>query len=69
MASAGFEVPYLFIARALDEPDDKLLAELMGQTWKAALASTYPERKWRTRVLKPEETGSVVGVAFEEVRS
>ena len=66
---AGFrwvEVPYLFSRDCTEDDEDHYLAELMAETWRGALLAHYPKQKWVTRVLEPEETGSVVGVCFEE---
>ena len=61
------EVPYLFADTAsLSDEDDAMLAKMIAQAWRAALANEFPENSWVTRVLSPEETGSVVGVCFEE---
>jgi hypothetical protein len=60
------EVPYLFLKDDLEDEEDYFLAQLMAESWKGALMSQFPEQKWVARVLEPEETGSTVGVCFEE---
>jgi len=60
------EVPYLFANTSLSESDDHLLARMLAHSWLAALSLSFPATRWVTRVLTPEETGSVVGVCFEE---
>jgi hypothetical protein len=58
------EVACLFSKNQLAEDDDRLLAEMMAETWLGALHQFEPALTWRTRVLHPDETGSVWGVAF-----
>ncbi|HYE66184.1 MAG TPA: hypothetical protein VD966_11405 [Pyrinomonadaceae bacterium] len=60
------EVPYLFSNDGDLKDEHHYLAQLMAETWKGALLLQFPEQKWTTRVLEPEETGEVVGVCFEE---
>jgi hypothetical protein len=50
----------------LDDEEDYFLAQLMAESWKGALMSQFPEQKWVTRVLESTETGSTIGVCFEE---
>ena len=61
------EIPYLFADLSkLSDEDDSILAELVACAWKGALSVQFPDSVWVTRVMTPEETGSVVGVCFEE---
>jgi hypothetical protein len=60
------EVPYLFLKDDLNDEEDYFLAQLIAESWKGALMSQFPEQGWETKVLEPEETGSTVGVCFEE---
>ena len=62
------EIPYLFEQRTeLESEDDLYLAELVAETWRGALCYQFPEKKFVVQVLSPAETGSVVGVGFEEI--
>jgi hypothetical protein len=61
------EVPYIFNSDGnFNDEEYYILAELMAETWKASLASQFPEQRWKTRVLEPNETSDVLGVSFEE---
>jgi len=60
------EVPYQFAERtSTEESHDLYLATLMAESWLMNLKHQFPHQTWETRVLSAEETGSVVGVSFE----
>jgi hypothetical protein len=61
------EVPYLFADRSGSDEEDAALARLMAEAWRARLKDLFPKRRFDVRLLSPEETGSVIGVGFEEL--
>ncbi len=70
-ASFNFiEVGYLFNTEGRDtsDSDDLILAYRIRDAWQGWLNFNFPERKFIIEVLKPEETGSTVGVHFYENR-
>jgi hypothetical protein len=64
------EVPYAFSnGRYIDAQGDDLLATFVAETWRARLKLLYDARKFEVGVLPPEQTGSVIGVHFFEIRN
>lgn len=62
------EVTYLFGgSRPETDEEERLLADLMAEAWRARLALLFPERRFVVRVMEPEETGDSLGVGFEEI--
>ena len=61
------EVPSLFMNPAGAEEDYRRLAVAIAASWNARLRQQYPEHRFRARVLEPEETGSTIGVGFEQL--
>lgn len=60
------EVPYQFSDRgSTNAAHDHHMAMLMANSWLLQLENQFPHQSWRTHVLSPEQTGSVVGVGFE----
>ncbi len=45
-----------------------LLAQLLARSWRAHLENLFPDRKFHVSVYDEEETGSIIGVGFYEVR-
>ncbi len=71
-ALAGYnwiEVGYLFASRAGSDEMGRVLANVLREIWSAKLLRDFPDREFSVRVLEPEQTGSVVGVGFEEVNA
>lgn len=62
-----FELPYQFTDRSSTNEEYDALAELLVDAWGARLASLYPGRRFHVRVMDATETGSEIGVGFEEV--
>jgi hypothetical protein len=60
------EVPYQFMDRDSTDIEDELLAESMAEAWRGRLAFCFPQKQFTVRVLRPAETGSVVGVGFQQ---
>ena len=59
------EVPYQFEDRSsLSEEQELVLAQVFAEAWLMHLKARFPDQSWRTRVIPPSETGSVVGVSF-----
>lgn len=61
------EVAYLFADRG--ESNDSMLAEKIAEAWRGRLKHLFPQRSFAVVVMPPEDTGSVIGVGFTEVRS
>ena len=60
------EVPYQFSDRtSLTEEQGQILAQVFAEAWLMQLNAQFPGQNWRTGTIAPEETGSVVGVYFE----
>jgi hypothetical protein len=62
------EVSYAFSDRRSSNGGDALLAEFIAEAWRGRLTLLYSPRKFEVSVLSPEQTGSVVGVQFFEIR-
>lgn len=62
-----FELRYQFADRLAKSDEYHALAELLVDAWAARLKYQYPQRRFRVRVMDAKETGSDVGVGFEEV--
>lgn len=61
------EIAYLFQHRDfLSESEDRLLAELIAESWSGVLCKQFPNKEFVVRVIEPKHTGSVVGVGFSE---
>ena len=56
-----------FCRQPIRRRDDVALAELIAENWRAVLQYKYPQQDWLVKILTPEETGSVIGVSFEEI--
>lgn len=63
------EVPYLFADRRDSAEEVALLAQVIADASRLRLRGLYPERNFEVRVLRPSETGSVIGVRFVELQS
>jgi hypothetical protein len=61
------EVPYLFADGRGSDQDGEVLAQVVAQAWRARLQDQFPDRRFIVRILSPAETGSVVGVSFEQL--
>jgi hypothetical protein len=61
------EVPYLFSDLSHHDGDYEALAALIVEAWRGRLLDLFPSRRFSVRVIDPDETGSVVGVGFEEI--
>lgn len=61
------EVPYLFVDRSGSDDEVRLLADRMADSWRVRLQARFPDRQFVIRVMEPAETGSVLGVGFEEL--
>ena len=59
------ELPYVCGNPSDTEEEYERLASLVVDAWRARLKDLYPERRFIVRVLRPEETGSVIGVGIE----
>lgn len=64
------EVGYLFDAPGRDTSDqeDELLAELIRDSWRGWLNTSYPDKRFKVEILSEDVTGSTVGVHFFEIR-
>ena len=62
------EVAYQFRDRSCTDDEEVLLAELMAEAWRARLEHLFPDRRFVVRLIDPAETGSIIGLGFEEVR-
>ena len=61
------EVPYLVGATsAAPEEEIEVLAEVIAQAWRARLHDCFPDRRFTVRIFDPAETGSVIGIGFEQ---
>jgi hypothetical protein len=62
------EVPYLVIDDgSASEQEIEVLAGAIAQGWRGQLRDRFPDRCFVVRVLNPAETGSVIGVGFEQI--
>jgi hypothetical protein len=61
------ELPYVFRDASGTDEAYRLLATLLAEAWSSRLRSLFPNRTFRTRVIEPEETGSVIGIGFEKL--
>jgi hypothetical protein len=62
------EVGYLFANPEGEDEEELVLAELIAEAWRARLTHLYPKRRFVVRVMMPDETGSIYGVGFVELR-
>lgn len=62
------EVPYLFAAEGSDA-EYVALAAVLTDAWHTRLLARFPQRRFNVRVLPASETGSVIGLGFEELRT
>jgi hypothetical protein len=60
------ELPYVFADRAAVDEECTALAALVVDAWRARLRDLYPHRQFGVRVIDPHETGSVIGIGFEQ---
>ncbi len=61
------EIPHLFMDTvSLSDEEDHLLAKLIVETCKGTLSVKFPNKSFTVEVLKPSQTGSVVGVSFDD---
>jgi len=66
-SSNWVEVPCLAAdASAASEEEIEVLAEVIAQAWRARLRDCFPDRRFTVRIFDPAETGSVIGIGFEQ---
>src|SRR5712671_3849233 len=66
-SSNWVEVPYLVTdTSATSEEEIEVLAEVIAQAWRARLRDCFPDRRFTVRIFDPAETGSVIGIGFEQ---
>lgn len=62
------EVPYLFSNHDSTDDEVNLLAGKIVEAWRGRLKALYPNRTFVVSTIPPEETGSVIGVQFFQLR-
>jgi hypothetical protein len=66
-SSNWVEVPYLVTdTSATSEEEIEVPAEVIAQAWRARLRDCFPDRRFTVRIFDPAETGSVIGIGFEQ---
>jgi hypothetical protein len=60
------EVPFLFSNHSDNGDGSPTLAAVIVEVWRARLYDKYPDRRFKVRIISPEETGGWIGVGFVE---
>jgi hypothetical protein len=62
------EVPYVVVDDgSASEQEIEVLAGVIAQGWRGQLRDRFPDRCFVVRIHSPTETGSVIGVGFEQI--
>lgn len=62
------EIPFLFIDRDFTDDEERLVAEAIAETWRRALAVSFPTRRFAVNLLSASENAGHITVEFYEIR-